>query len=74
MAGAGSSLVTKFPNNQIYVCVFKSDQKGHKLPLFVNFRNHQMISLPHNAKLNIFLPSLLSISLDFDKFFSFFLV
>ena len=38
MAAAPASLTTKFPNTEIYVRVYKSDQKGHKLPMFVNFR------------------------------------
>ena len=38
MAGAGLPLVTKFPHNQIYLRVYKTDQRGHKLPAYVNFR------------------------------------
>ena len=38
MAGVGINLSTKFPHNQIYLCAYKTDQKGHKLPAYINFR------------------------------------
>ena len=37
MAGAGMQLSTKFPHNQVYLCVYKTDQRGHKLPAYINF-------------------------------------
>ena len=38
MAGVGINLATKFPHNQIDLCAYKTGQKGHKLPVYVNFR------------------------------------
>ena len=38
MADAPPPLSTKCNNGSIYLRVYESDQKGHKLPLFVNFR------------------------------------
>ena len=38
MVGAGLQLATKFPHTQIYLGTYKTDQKGHKLPAYVNFR------------------------------------
>ena len=37
MVGAGLQLSTKFPHTQIYLCAYKTDQKGHKLPAYMNF-------------------------------------
>ena len=37
MAGAGLQLSTKFLHHQIYLCAYKMDQKGHKLPAYSNF-------------------------------------
>ena len=37
MAGAGVQLAAKFPHHQIYLRAYKMDQKGHKLPAYVNF-------------------------------------
>ena len=37
MAGAGMQLSTKFPHNQVYLHVYKTDQRGHKLPAYINF-------------------------------------
>ena len=37
MAGAGLQLSTKFPHHQIYLHAYKMDQKGHKLPAYMNF-------------------------------------
>ena len=38
MAGAGMQLSTKFPHNQVYLRIYKTDQRGHKLPAYINFR------------------------------------
>ena len=37
MVGAGLQLATKFPHHQIYLRAYKMDQKGHKLPAYINF-------------------------------------
>ena len=37
MAGTGMQLNTKFPHNQVYLCVNKTNQRGHKLPAYINF-------------------------------------
>ena len=37
MAGAGMQLSTNFLHNQVYLCVYKTDQRGHKLPAYINF-------------------------------------
>ena len=37
MAGAGMQLSTKFLHNQVYLHIYKTDQRGHKLPAYINF-------------------------------------
>ena len=37
MADAGLQLATKFPHTQIYLRTYKTDQKSHKLPTYMNF-------------------------------------
>ena len=38
MVGAGMQLSTKFLHNQVYLRVYKTHQRGHKLPAYINFR------------------------------------
>ena len=37
MAGAGMQLSMKFPHNQVYLCVYKMDKRGHKLRAYIIF-------------------------------------
>ena len=37
MAGAGLNLAMKFPHHQTFLCAYKTNQKGHKLPAYMNF-------------------------------------
>ena len=33
----GVCFSSKYPENEVYVRVYKTEQRGHKLPFFVNF-------------------------------------
>ena len=39
-------LQTRYPENQVYVCVWKTERTGHKMPFFINIEEGLQRPIP----------------------------